>query len=94
MGQLVKRRGTITNTQSKGGVFILNADVPLAAMFGYATELRGATQGLGEFSMEYLRHSAVGEYEVKDVIDAYQKKKADKGEDWDQCEDYIWQYII
>jgi len=45
MGQLVRRRGTITNTMTKSGVFILNADVPLAAMFGYATELRGATQG-------------------------------------------------
>jgi elongation factor G len=81
MGQLVKRRGTITNTQSKGGVFILNADVPLAAMFGYATELRGSTQGMGEFSMEYVRHAPVAEYEVKDVIDAYQRKRADKGEE-------------
>jgi translation elongation factor EF-G len=43
MGQLVRRRGTVTNTQIKTGLFILNADVPLAAMFGYATELRGAT---------------------------------------------------
>ena len=43
MGQLVKRRGTITNTQTKTGLFILNADVPLASMFGYATELRGCT---------------------------------------------------
>ena len=43
MSQLVKRRGTITNTQTKTGLFIINADVPLAAMFGYATELRGAT---------------------------------------------------
>jgi elongation factor G len=43
MGQLVKRRGNVTNTQTKGGLFILNADVPLAAMFGYATEIRGST---------------------------------------------------
>ena len=59
MGQLVKRRGTITNTQIKQGLFILNADVPLSAMFGYATELRGSTQGIGEFSMEYRMHSPV-----------------------------------
>ena len=59
MSQLVKRRGTITNTQTKTGLFIINADVPLAAMFGYATELRGATQGIGEFSMEYRKHSPV-----------------------------------
>lgn len=56
MGQLVKRRGTVTNTQSKPGLFILNADVPLSSMFGYATELRGSTQGIGEFSMEYRMH--------------------------------------
>lgn len=43
MGQLVRRRGSITNTQTKTGLFIINADVPLASMFGYATELRGAT---------------------------------------------------
>lgn len=43
MGQLVKRRGSITNTSLRPGLFILTADVPLAAMFGYATELRGVT---------------------------------------------------
>jgi elongation factor G len=43
MGQLVKRRGTVTNTQTRPGLFILNADVPLSEMFGYATELRGST---------------------------------------------------
>lgn len=43
MGQLVKRRGNVTNTETKSGLFILNADVPLSAMFGYATELRGST---------------------------------------------------
>lgn len=82
MGQLVRRRGTITNTQTKTGLFIMNADVPLAAMFGYATELRGATQGLGEFSMEYKMHNPVNEFEVQDVIDAYKKKRAEKDEDW------------
>ena len=75
MSQLVKRRGTITNTQTKTGLFILNADVPLATMFGYATELRGATQGIGEFSMEYRKHAPVGDSEVQDVIDAYAKKR-------------------
>lgn len=78
MGQLVKRRGNVTNTETKSGLFILNADVPLSAMFGYATELRGSTQGIGEFSMEYKTHSPVGEYEVADVIEAYQQRKKDK----------------
>lgn len=49
----------------------MNADVPLSAMFGYATELRGATQGVGEFSMEYKNHAPADEYEAKTIIDAY-----------------------
>ena len=64
MGQLVKRRGTITNTQTKAGLFIMNADVPLSSMFGYATELRGSTQWIGEFAMEYKMHSPVQDFEV------------------------------
>ena len=58
----------------------MNADVPLASMFGYATELRGSTQGIGEFAMEYKMHSPVQDYEVQDVIDAYQKKIKDREE--------------
>ena len=66
----------------------MNADVPLASMFGYATELRGATQGQGEFSMEYKMHNPVNEFEVQDVIEAYKKKKAEKDEEW-ECNHYI-----
>jgi len=56
--------------------------VPLATMFGYATELRGATQGVGEFSMEYRKHSPVGEFEVQHVIDAYAKKRQESGSEF------------
>ena len=82
MSQLVKRRGTITNTQTKTGLFIINSDVPLSAMFGYATELRGATQGIGEFSMEYKKHAPVSDFEVQDVIDAYTLKRKEQGADF------------
>jgi len=43
MGQILKRKGTVTQTKTSAEFFIMNADVPLAAMFGYATELRGFT---------------------------------------------------
>ena len=75
MGGLMKRRGTVTDTKSQQDLFIVNADVPLASMFGYATELRGQTQGLGEFSMEYKNHAPVEEYEVQHIIDAYKQKQ-------------------
>lgn len=75
MGGLMKRRGTITDTKIQDNMFIVSADVPLATMFGYATELRGLTQGLGEFSMEYKNHAPVEAFEVQDIIDAYKKKQ-------------------
>ena len=51
MGGLAKRKGVITNTLTKGDLFVLNVDIPLREMFGYASELRGMTSGEGEFSM-------------------------------------------
>ena len=80
MGGLLKRRGTVTDNTIQHGMYIINADVPLAAMFGYATELRGSTQGLGEFSMEYKCHAPVDEFEVQDIINAYKAKQEEKGE--------------
>ena len=75
MAQLVKRRGSVTDSRQIGDQFIINADVPLATMFGYATELRGATQGLGEFSMEYKMHNPVEEHYVADIVQAYKAKQ-------------------
>ena len=45
MTGISKRRGTITHTETRGDLFILQANVPLSQMFGYATEIRGLTQG-------------------------------------------------
>lgn len=52
MGDLNARRGQITGTDSKSGAAQINASVPLANMFGYATSLRSYTQGRGNFAME------------------------------------------
>ena len=74
MGGLIKRRGSVTNTETKTGLFIMNADVPLASMFGYATELRSMTQGKAEFTMEFHSYAPV----PKMVQEELQKKYSDR----------------
>jgi elongation factor G len=48
-----QRRGTIIDTEVRDDEFTLIAEISLNDMFGYSSALRGATQGKGEFSMEY-----------------------------------------
>jgi len=52
MGDINSRRGQITGSETRSGAAIINADVPLSTMFGYATSLRSNTQGRGNFAME------------------------------------------
>jgi elongation factor G len=52
-GDLASRRGMITNSEIKGKAVVLSAEVPLANMFGYSTDLRSMTQGRANFSMEF-----------------------------------------
>ncbi len=59
MGNLTSRRGMLTGNESAAGVQIVNAEVPLAEMFGYATDLRSQTQGRGNYVMEPLRYQEV-----------------------------------
>lgn len=53
MGDLSSRRGRILGMESKGGKQIINAEVPLGEMFGYATDLRSKTKGRASYSMEF-----------------------------------------
>jgi len=54
---LAAKRGTIHGADMRSGSHILTAEVPLATMFGYANELRSATQGRGTFSMEFSHYA-------------------------------------
>ena len=59
MGDLNSRRGQIEGMESEDGVTKVSAQVPLAEMFGYATDIRSKTQGRGIFSMEFSQYEEV-----------------------------------
>ena len=59
MGNLTSRRGILLGNDSIPGVQRINAEVPLAEMFGYATDLRSQTQGRGTFTMEFEKYAEV-----------------------------------
>ncbi len=57
VGDLNRRRGLILGMNDSSAGKIIDADVPLAEMFGYATDLRSATQGRATYTMEFARYS-------------------------------------
>ena len=58
-GLLMQRRGLILSTTEADGFAHVDAEVPLAEMFGFSTTLRSATQGKAEFTMEFAKYSPV-----------------------------------
>jgi elongation factor G len=56
LGSLQQKRGRIEGVASRGAVEVVRANVPLAEMFGFMTELRSATKGRGSFSMEFSHY--------------------------------------
>ncbi|KAJ1506603.1 Elongation factor G, mitochondrial [Coelomomyces lativittatus] len=78
VGGINKRRGTILDSENQDDYFIVQAQAPLNSMFGYATDLRSATQGKGEFSMEYLRQDLVPQSMQQELIQAYQTKRKEE----------------
>ncbi len=67
-GDLSSRRGLIHATELRGAVTVISADVPLANMFGYATDLRSVTQGRGTFSMHFARYKQAPRDVQEEVI--------------------------
>jgi elongation factor G len=56
IGDLTSRRGRIEDMAHRAGSLVVHANVPLAGMFGYATDLRSITQGRAEYSMHFARY--------------------------------------
>ncbi|KAI6014495.1 hypothetical protein PISMIDRAFT_27000 [Pisolithus microcarpus 441] len=73
IGSLNQRRGTILDSEVRDEEFVCTAEVPLNDMFGYSSQLRGVTQGKGEFSMEYKTHLPVLPNVQKELAEAYRK---------------------
>jgi elongation factor G len=67
MSSINQRRGIITSSTEDGVFTAIEADVPLAEMFGYATTLRSLTQGKAEFTMEFARYAKVPEALAEDL---------------------------
>lgn len=77
IGQLNQRRGIIVNTAVENNYVVVDCEVPLKEMFGYSTDIRSATQGKGEFSMEFLKYNQVPKNVQEEIIKAYQESKKD-----------------
>ena len=59
MGNVTARRGIIQGTEDRNGVKVIDSHIPLAEMFGYATDLRSRTQGRGNYTMQFSHYAEV-----------------------------------
>jgi elongation factor G len=76
IGDVTRRRGMIINIEAKNGQTIVNAQVPLAEMFGYATAIRSLSKGRASYSMEPLTFEQVPNSVLTTILDAASKKPA------------------
>jgi elongation factor G len=74
IGNLSGRRGHIQSQEDRGGTQIINARVPLAEMFGYATDLRSRTQGRATYSMHFDRYEPAPNNVSEEVVARVQGK--------------------
>lgn len=75
MGDLSSRRGRVASMESRPGVQVVNATAPLAGMFGYAGDLRSATQGRATFSMEFSHYDPVPASMAQEVIERAREER-------------------
>ncbi len=78
VGILMQRRGIIVGTTEGDGFSRVEAEVPLADMFGFSTILRSATQGKAEFSMEFSRYAPLPAALGEELIKKYREELAKK----------------
>ncbi|MDY0187378.1 MAG: elongation factor G [Syntrophus sp. (in: bacteria)] len=75
MGLLNQRRGMIVGTQDEGSSSVIEAQTPLAEMFGFATVIRSATQGKAQFTMEFSAYKQVPQSIAEKIAEEVAKRK-------------------
>ncbi|TGK12880.1 elongation factor G [Leptospira fletcheri] len=78
LASLNQRRGMILNTTEQDGYCKVEAEVPLADMFGYSTVIRSSTQGKAEFSMEFSRYAPVPRNVAEELMKKYKPNSKDE----------------
>jgi len=68
VGDLNRRRGRINAMEQRGNARVVQADVPLAEMFGYATDLRSATQGRAAYTMQFKHYEEVPNSVAQEIM--------------------------
>jgi len=75
MGSLNQRRGIIFGTQDEGPMCVIEAQIPLAEMFGYSTVLRSLTQGKAQFTMEFATYKQIPQSVAEELEKKYAEEK-------------------
>jgi elongation factor G len=74
MGDVTSRRGNIKGMNPRADVQVLEADVPLSEMFGYATELRSMTQGRAVFTMQFSHYAEAPVFVREQIVEKFHGK--------------------
>jgi elongation factor G len=68
VGDIARRRGQMTGDTQRGNAKVIDADVPLAEMFGYVTDLRSFTQGRGNYTMQFSHYGETPRFVAEQII--------------------------
>jgi len=74
MGDVTSRRGNIQGTTQRKDAHVLNCEIPLSSVFGYATDLRSMTSGRALFTMQFSHYEKTPKFIQEKIIEKYQGK--------------------
>ncbi|MFC1591508.1 hypothetical protein ACFL43_03190 [Thermodesulfobacteriota bacterium] len=68
LGDISSRRGKVAGMENRKGTVVVESNVPLSKMFGYATDLRSMTQGRATYSMQFQRYEILSATLAQEVL--------------------------